>query len=279
MFRRLMEWLVEAGDGSTELRLAPRLSEPTVVVYLWDGAAPSGLRLRDVSSTGAYLITEERWYPGTIVRLLIQAPPLSVSIPARVVRHGTDGMGLEFLFRTFEDRDRLGQMIARPSAKPAPSAARGQALTEFILTLPLVLLLVVNTVNFGAFCFAWITVANASRAGAQYWALGNAGIGAPASPTTGQVTALITTDISSLLNRASLSVRTCTNNNGTVSCTGTGSFTPPSDPEPSNYVLVSVDVTYTWQPPIPLFNFKGVSVYATLPPTTVHRRTMMRRLQ
>lgn len=279
MFRRLMEWLADAGDSSTELRHAPRVCEPTVAVYLWDGAAPSGRRLRDVSIAGAYLITDERWYPGTIVRLLIQAPPLSASISARVVRHGADGMGLEFLFRTFEDRDRIQRMIARPSAITARLPARGQALTEFILILPLVLLLVVNTVNFGAFFFAWITVANASRAGAQYWALSNAGIGAPASPGAAQVTALITTDISSLLNRASLSVRTCTNNNGTASCTGTGSYTPPSDPEPSNYVLVSVDVTYTYRPPIPLWNFSGVSVYATLPPTTVHRRTIMRRLQ
>ncbi len=225
MCRRLVEWLAEAGSGqaervhgSTELRHAPRVCEPTIVVYVQDGAAPSGRRLRK-------------------------------------------------------------RMIARPPANTTRLPDRGQALTEFILVLPLVLLLVVNTVNFGAFFFAWITVANASRAGAQYWALGDAGTGAPASPTAGQVTALITTDISSLLNRASLSVRTCTNNNGTVSCTGTGSYTPPSDPESPNYVLASVDVTYTYQPPIPLWNFPGVSVYATLPSTTVHRRTIMRRLQ
>lgn len=158
-------------------------------------------------------------------------------------------------------------------------AVRGQSLVEFILILPLILLIVVNAVNFGAFFFAWITIANASRAGAQYWALGSAGIGTPASPTSAQVTAVVTTDISSLLNRASLAVRTCTNTNGAVSCTGTGSYTPPTDPEASNYVLVSVDVTYTYRPPVPLWNFPDVGVYATLPSTTVHRRTLMRRLQ
>lgn len=272
MLRRFLNWL-DQDDPPEEPRRAPRISSPPIVVYLWDGSAPLGHQLRDVSMTGAYLLTEERWYPGTIVRLLIQAPPMSASIPARVVRHGPDGMGLEFLFRTHADRERLARMIDRHHA------AAGQALVEFVLIFPLLFLLIVNTVNFGAFFFAWITVANASRAGAQYWALGSAGVGTPASPTAAQVTSLVTTDISSLLNRSSLVVRTCSNNNGTVSCSGAGSYTPPADPESANYVLVSVDVTYTYEPPIPLWSFPDVNVYATLPPTTVHRRTLMRRLQ
>jgi Flp pilus assembly protein TadG len=272
MLRRLLHWLAEDGN-SEEPRRAPRVVVPEIVVYLWDGSAPSGRGLRDVSLTGAYLLTDERWYPGTIVRLLIQSPPLSASIPARVVRHGPDGMGLEFLFRKPADKDRLAHMIA--GRKPL----QGQALVEFVLVFPLMFLLMVNAVNFGAFFFAWITVANAARGGAQYWALGSAGVGTPASPTAAQVTSLVTTDISSLLNRASLVVRVCTNNNGTVACSGSGAYTPPADPEASNYILASVDVTYTYQPPIPLFSFPSVGVYATLPPTTVHRRAMMRRLQ
>src|SRR4051794_26574796 len=44
----------------------------------------------------------------------------------------------------------------------------GQSLVECALVIPLLLLLIVNVVNFGAFLYAWITVANAARTGAQY---------------------------------------------------------------------------------------------------------------
>ncbi|HTA45341.1 MAG TPA: TadE family protein [Bryobacteraceae bacterium] len=161
----------------------------------------------------------------------------------------------------------------------APVLPCGQSLVEFILIFPLVFLLIVNAINFGAFFFAWITVANAARAGSQYWALGAAAVGTPTPATAAQVTSVVATDISSLLNRASLVVRACRNNNGSVTCSGAGSGTPPADPEASNYISASVDVTYTYQPPIPLFSFPAVGVYVTLPPTTIHRQSVMRMLQ
>ena len=42
---------------------------------------------------------------------------------------------------------------------------QGQALIEYLLVLPMVFLLLVNVVNFGGFFYAFITVANAARAG------------------------------------------------------------------------------------------------------------------
>ncbi len=156
---------------------------------------------------------------------------------------------------------------------------RGQALIEFILIFPLLFLLIINAINFGAFYFAWITVADAARAGAQYWVLGSAAISTPTPATGAQVTTLVTSDISSLLNRSSLTVRECKNNNGTVTCTGSGSSTPPADPEPLTYISTSVDVTYTYNPRIALWTFSGLGIYATLPPTTIHRRAVMRMMQ
>lgn len=165
------------------------------------------------------------------------------------------------------------------ATRPHTALSSGQALVEFNLIFPLVFLLIVNAINFGAFFFAWITVANAARAGSEYWALGSAAIGTPTPATAAQVTSVVTTDISSLLNRASLVVRACKNNNGSVVCSGAGSSTPPADPEASNYVSTSVDVTYTYKPPIPLFSFPAVGVYVTLPKTTIHRQSVMRMLQ
>ncbi len=160
-----------------------------------------------------------------------------------------------------------------------PVSARGQALIEFILVFPMLFLLIVNAINFGAFFFAWITVANAARAGASYWVLGSAAVGAPTPATPAQITTLVTNDISSLLNRSSLVVRVCRNSNGVITCTGSGTGTPSVDPEAPTYVSASVDVTYTFQPPIPLFTFARLGIHATLPPTTIHRKATMRVLQ
>ena len=109
--------------------------------------------------------------------------------------------------------------------------------------------------------------------------LSTASVGEPAAPTAAQVTTLVASDVSSLLNRASLVVRVCTNNNGTVACAGNGSQTPPADPEPSKYVLGSVNVTYTYQPFLSAWNFTNLGIYLTLPATKVHRRAVMRVLQ
>jgi hypothetical protein len=132
VYRRLIKWLADQPDDPAELRNAPRIQEPGVVVYYWDGATPSGRQLRDISMTGAYLYTPERWYPGTVVRLLIQPkesspadagnpPPGSLSLQARVVWHGPDGMALEFLFHGPADRKILEELVAG-SQKNQPSS-------------------------------------------------------------------------------------------------------------------------------------------------------------
>lgn len=151
----------------------------------------------------------------------------------------------------------------------------GSALIEFALMLPVMFVMIVNTVNFGGFIFAWITVAGAARAGANYWALGRATIPGSAQPTTSEVSSVVAQEVSSLLNRSSLSVTVCRNMNGTTTCTGS----PPSDPEPTHYALGVVDVSYTYKPLIPSFNFRRLGVSAGFFPTagvTVHRRAVMR---
>jgi len=290
----LSRWL--EGDGSADKRRAPRLAEPSLLVYYWDGSVPEGRKIRDISRSGAYIITPERWYIGTIVRLILQGykttplpdggivPSRSTSIPSRVVRHGSDGIGVEFMFSTPEEEKTLQEFLAtiphtNGFAIGRLTAVDGQALIEFALILPMVFLLIVNAVNFGAFLFAWITVANSARTGAQYSVMGPASVGTTATPTAAQVTTLVTNDIASLINRASLTVRICTNTNGTIACSGGGSGTPLADPEPTDYVLESVDVAYTYRPLISLWDFPGLGIHATLPPTTIHRQVSMRVLQ
>jgi Flp pilus assembly protein TadG len=155
----------------------------------------------------------------------------------------------------------------------------GQTLIEFILVLPFIFLLILNAVNFGGLFYAWITVANASRAGANYAILGDASAGNVSAPTGTQVDNMIKAEIASLSNSSSLIVNVCQKNNTVTSvlfgtCTGI-----PSDVEPSNFVLTSVDVTYTYKPIISGFQFPKLGVYLTLVPTTVHMITQMRTIQ
>ena len=63
--------------------------------------------IRDLSSTGFYLLTEERWYPGTLVLMTLQGsedaaenadrPEHSISVQAMAIRQGKDGVGLQFV--------------------------------------------------------------------------------------------------------------------------------------------------------------------------------------
>lgn len=149
---------------------------------------------------------------------------------------------------------------------------RGQALIEFALILPLLFLLILNLVNFGAFIHAMIGVANAARTGAQYMIMGNAWAGTPIAPSTGQIETIVRQDASALPNSASLIVAVCKDLLSNGAC-------GPLDPDPNLYVLGTVDVTYTYQPLIPGWDFPGLGIHLTLPPTTVHRRAVMRMVQ
>jgi Flp pilus assembly protein TadG len=156
---------------------------------------------------------------------------------------------------------------------------RGQALIEFILVLPMIFLLIVNLVNFGAFFYAWIAVADAARSGADFAVEGDASAGAPPTPGGTDIVSVIRADMASLPNGSTATINVCQTRNGTLltpvlagTCTGI-----PADPE-SNYVLTSVQVIYTYRPFIAAFSFPKLGVYLTLPPTTITQTAAMRAI-
>src|SRR3954471_20197737 len=117
--------------------------------------------------------------------------------------------------------------------KAMPMATRrrsGQALIEFALVLPLLFLLIVNVVNFGGMLYAWISVSNAARLGAQYYITGSATIGAPTRPAVGTIQTLVLNDLSALPNSATAQVCVSTSQSGTVSC---NSGTAPAGAPPA----------------------------------------------
>jgi hypothetical protein len=104
--------------------------------------------------------------------------------------------------------------------------------------------------------------------------LSSASPGTPTPATAGQITTLVTNDVTSLKNRSSVAVATCTNSTaGSIGCTSL------SDPEAPAFTLATVDVTYTYNPYISLFSFPDLGIAATLPSSTVHRKAVMRMLQ
>lgn len=73
--------------------------------YRWNGSALTCDTVRDISSSGLYLLTTERWQPGTIIALTLQRegpldpdPARRITTQTRVVRCGQDGVGLSFLW-------------------------------------------------------------------------------------------------------------------------------------------------------------------------------------
>jgi TadE-like protein len=192
----------------------------------------------------------------------------------------------------------------------------GQSLVEFALMLPLLLILIVNIVNFAGFFYAFIEVANASRSAGDYAIMdhaaysgtdaGGAALADLTAPNAQQVANMLGTDMLALPNRTSINVRLCQlepsdgsgtpascnvcNNSagtGTMSCSsGSGSFTTNPSPDTStgegaSCTLRWVDVSYTYNAFIPLgFNFPGLGFGVTLPNNLVlHRQSVYRVLK
>ncbi len=89
---------------SSDARKSPRQPAPRLSAYYWNGSTPNAHNIRDVSSTGLYLLTEDRWYPGTLILMTLQdmegvengTKPV-ISVKVRAVRCGNDGVGLQFV--------------------------------------------------------------------------------------------------------------------------------------------------------------------------------------
>jgi hypothetical protein len=89
---------------SKDSRKAERLQQPKLVAHYWTGAPPAARGIRDISSTGLYLVTQERWYPGTLLKITLQTTDVttdilepSIAVLATVIRCGADGVGLAFV--------------------------------------------------------------------------------------------------------------------------------------------------------------------------------------
>ena len=95
---------------SPDPRKAPREAAPGLAAYYWTGGPPEAHQIRDISSTGLYVVTEERWYPGTLVLMTIRNSAVgeeiaerTICVHSRAVRWGKDGVGLQFVLQKESD--------------------------------------------------------------------------------------------------------------------------------------------------------------------------------
>ncbi len=100
----LERWWSPDPRKAPDMRKAPRDVVPGLAAYYWTGGSPSAHSIRDISATGLYVVTEERWYPGTLILMTLQesdsgtqSMEQSISVHSRAVRWGNDGVGLQFV--------------------------------------------------------------------------------------------------------------------------------------------------------------------------------------
>jgi len=124
-FMRFLRWL------STDRRASKRHPLPGLVSYYWTGGAPQAFHIADISNVGIYLLTDERWFPGTMILMTLQRtntdgddPDDFISVLTKVIRWGTDGVGLTFVPSNTVDLN---------SGEPLPDTGVGKkALQRFI---------------------------------------------------------------------------------------------------------------------------------------------------
>jgi hypothetical protein len=104
---------------SQHQRRAARHIEPRLVAFYWDGAVPTPRYIRDVSDTGFYLVTDQRWYPGTLVTMTLQrteksedGSKSSIAVRVKVIRAGSDGVAVAFVFPHPAEARRVTSIIA-----------------------------------------------------------------------------------------------------------------------------------------------------------------------
>jgi Flp pilus assembly protein TadG len=176
----------------------------------------------------------------------------------------------------------------------------GQALIETILLMPLLLLILLNVINFGYFFLVALNLAAAPRAGVEYSILGYStpatlnlpATGPPSTSTT--VSYVSQQDLTGAINAPTdATIQVCSSTVGlnsgppvTTQCNCypssacSAGWAPAADPEPSSFRLDRVDIDYTFSPLIPgtPFGLALLPICSGNTTCTFHRQVSMREM-
>jgi len=105
IFLRFLRWLFP----EVNQRRAKRYATSNLVAYYWTGGAPFSYQVGDISATGVFLLTKERWAPGTLIQMTLQpqngkvSNDNSICVLSEVVRWGENGSGFNFILKDYEN--------------------------------------------------------------------------------------------------------------------------------------------------------------------------------
>jgi Flp pilus assembly protein TadG len=144
------------------------------------------------------------------------------------------------------------------SARASPAASsRGAALVELAISLPLVLLIFVITIDFARVFYESIALTNAARAGAQYGSSTAARSGDLAGMQMVAMTAVNTAGVTAVATRSCQ----CASDSGVFSATtpvANDCTTAPALSCPANHRVITVTVTTSKTFTTIMSNFPGV---------------------
>jgi hypothetical protein len=105
LYLRVLRWMFP----EVNQRRSKRYPTPNLVAYYWTGGAPFSYQVGDISATGVFLLTKERWAPGTLIQMTLQPQSGKVSndnsicVLSEVVRWGENGSGFNFILKDYEN--------------------------------------------------------------------------------------------------------------------------------------------------------------------------------
>jgi PilZ domain len=163
---------------SIDRRQIGRREATPLVAYFWNGAESTPHAVRDISAEGMFILTEQRWYPGTVITMTLQRrgmsgsdPGASVRLQAQVVRSDEGGVGLAFILpppsRTRRVENAVLQEVDRKALGRFLNTIQGQDGTAFLdysLLVPATLVLVIYLTKSPGFWFGSTIAAITMRA-------------------------------------------------------------------------------------------------------------------
>lgn len=100
-----------------------------VVANFWTGGAPTPCEVRSLTPSGAFIVTNEQWYPGTVLRMTLQYDPrsaevaslgdrarASVSVNAKVTTLWPLEADVEFVYLNEDELRRFEEFLATAQA-------------------------------------------------------------------------------------------------------------------------------------------------------------------
>ena len=114
----LRHWAIRLFERRLDRREAPRRMVANLTAHYWDGTGPARHAVRDISTSGAFILADFAWIPGTTVTMTLQwagqvagSGTAKLPVRTRVVRQAPTGVGVRFLYVDKRERKTLATFL------------------------------------------------------------------------------------------------------------------------------------------------------------------------